>query len=893
MPESEERPNENANSQFLDTAIFALAIIGILAVAAYFRTPLLKFYGFYEPDDYYHFSVIRAAVAHNFIVPLYLSISGWPSHTIVSEPRGLYYVVLGPYFLLRFFGVSYYTIMRYISLFFGLFDVLGTYLLARYISKDKLFGLLAMLFVALNMGDAARTSALIFRGDGFITIFLILALAATVAMFKQEKRNKKLAIAVAAGFILSLTNFVWNGGPFTTVVFMLIFIFLISFGFVFRDKKLLTDAKYMLLLFVVWFVFVTLYRHAILIMGQAFTGWHFLPILAILSFSAFFFDWLLGRNELKGLSSYGLFAVFAALLIVVFAIVFAVFPSYVVSIVKSGSFLTMSKSRFAETIQELQPPSTSFLFASFGLQLLMLPMGYAILASTSIGLAKYLLAIFGIATIGFGIVLVNKKQAIKYFLFSLVAFMATLVGFLSSGFVSILSYWTLVLVLSLIYLFLKVFDAGRFANGRARFLFDYTEPMLVVIAYFAVTAYLQMNAIRFNSLVSVPLSILAAYAVYWLLMLSKRYKIVYTLGYIALIAAILAMFLISRAYTANLMPADEICTTAFFCTNPMNPPVVQALSWLKNNSPSNSVVLTLWPDGSLVEGIANRTSVTDSVGSQNGSKADAFAAWLFNSSPDGKFLLSPINGKPNYLLVRYPWLVETGGIYTESGYGTSNYFNMTFVHDLQNQISMLKYKVPFNQLNETDANQINETANTYIESMYGYGTFMRIGEQINATTKEENFTFSGYANYIAKLTIREASTSSGEQVGGYLIAVNSNNTYSVSMFSNVILYNLVNASSTIIDQAAYTNKTNSYSLLVTYSPKPNSKLPINVTGAYMLAPGIAKSNMVKFLYECGYSSCPWDNNIARLQLVYNNLDSKIFKIVYNDTNATIAAIHYT
>jgi len=61
----------------------------------------------------------------------------------------------------------------------------------------------------------------------------------------------------------------------------------------------------------------------------------------------------------------------------------------------------------------------------------------------------------------------------------------------------------------------------------------------------------------------------------------------------------------------------------------------------------------------------------------------------------------------------------------------------------------------------------------------------------------------------------------------------------------------------------------------------------------MLAPGIAKSNMVKFLYECGYSSCPWDNNIARLQLVYNNLDTKIFKIVYNDTNATIAAIHYT
>ena len=44
-------------------------------------------------------------------------------------------------------------------------------------TKDKLFGILSMLFVALSMGDAARTSALIYRGDGFVTIFLILALA--------------------------------------------------------------------------------------------------------------------------------------------------------------------------------------------------------------------------------------------------------------------------------------------------------------------------------------------------------------------------------------------------------------------------------------------------------------------------------------------------------------------------------------------------------------------------------------------------------------------------------------------------------------------------------------------------------------------------------------------
>ncbi|MEM3241346.1 MAG: hypothetical protein QXV13_02745, partial [Candidatus Micrarchaeaceae archaeon] len=73
---------------------------------------------------------------------------------------------------------------------------------------------------------------------------------------------------------------------------------------------------------------------------------------------------------------------------------------------------------------------------------------------------------------------------------------------------------------------------------------------------------------------------------------------------------------------------------------------------------------------------------------------------------------------------------------------------------------------------------------------------------------------------------------------------------------------------------------------------PSTKLPINITGAYMVAPNLAKSNMFKFLYECGYSYCPWNNTIASLKLVYSNLDSKIFEIMYNATNATIRNITY-
>jgi hypothetical protein len=58
---------------------------------------------------------------------------------------------------------------------------------------------------------------------------------------------------------------------------------------------------------------------------------------------------------------------------------------------------------------------------------------------------------------------------------------------------------------------------------------------------------------------------------------------------------------------------------------------------------------------------------------------------------------------------------------------------------------------------------------------------------------------------------------------------------------------------------------------------------INLTGAYVFGPGIADSNMIKFLYMCTKNGCPWDNNVASLDLVYQNPDTKIFKIVYNTT----------
>jgi len=60
-------------------------------------------------------------------------------------------------------------------------------------------------------------------------------------------------------------------------------------------------------------------------------------------------------------------------------------------------------------------------------------------------------------------------------------------------------------------------------------------------------------------------------------------------------------------------------------------------------------------------------------------------------------------------------------------------------------------------------------------------------------------------------------------------------------------------------------------------------MPINITGAFLFAPGLANSNMLKFLYFCNNYECLWNNNVAKLELVFMNPDTRIYKIIYNST----------
>ena len=404
--------------------------------------------------------------------------------------------------------------------------------------------------------------------------------------------------------------------------------------------------------------------------------------------------------------------------------------------------------------------------------------------------------------------------------------------------------------------------------------------MIILTVYFATTGFLQIYAIRFNSLIAPSLAILGAYTIYWMVLQAKKIdknKIIGMLGVLFLfivstvmiwnmtsgvgistvvslavalsIAAILSIvvyvfstytgrweivgFAVVMLLLAGVFYWDVIYSGGIVPADTMNPEFYSALGWLKNNSASNSVVLTLWPDGSVVEGVANRTSVMDSVGSQNVTKSQLFAQWILNSSYEPQALTSNVFGRPNYLVVRYIWLLgETVGIWQESGYNVST------------------------------------------ESSYAYAPLTSFNEYSNSTANVLEFTNNPSGPGIDVLTIlyNNATMKSYISEGGGRI----------SPFSTVAFYNQNTGHYSIVNQTGF-NITNGEMLMIEFSSIPKPGIALNVTGATIYAKGMADSNMLKFLYFCNQYKCAWNPKQESLRLVYGNGDTRIFKISYNSS----------
>ena len=483
---------------------------------------MLNLQGFYEPDGFYYFTAMRAIVNNGFQFPAVLGISGYPQHKPVAEAHGIYYLTLIPYFILGG-SVSYYTIMRMLPVVFALLELLTGYILSRYISKDKLFGLLVIFFIALSMGNAARTSALVYRGDSFVSLFLIIALIFLIETMKQESSSGKIKMSIFAGLSLLLANLVWSGAPFVEAIFMLVVIIIIAYAFIFRKENLIDGSKYLLLSLAIWFVTVRIARFVGVIPSEMLSNMSFVPIYAgLVAFWAFSYYLTSVRVEFTGNALYRL-ALLAAFAIIGLA-AFAIMQSGTIYTVFVGNGFVSAPGSFGSTTQELQQPTCQFLYTSFGPNLFTaLPNLIMFLTSTT-----GFLNCPGGATQGS----IQSLWTVSY------------------GMIGIL----LLIILFIPYMFLQVYDSYGFMGGKPKLKFDLTPGMASLMAYFIITAYLEMHVIRFNALLSIPLAMLSAFTIYWLIIAANNLKFAYPIGrYLSLIvlSVVLLYIIYQMIYYAN------------------------------------------------------------------------------------------------------------------------------------------------------------------------------------------------------------------------------------------------------------------------------------------------------------------------------------------------------
>ncbi len=797
--------------------VLAVLLIAIILLAIWLRSGMISDAGFFEPDGFFHYSVIRASLADGFMVPLRLGISGLFPHNGITEPIGLYMVTLLPYAVLQYFGVSYYTVMRLVPVFFGLLDALGAYFLVKLLSKNRALSLFAMLMVAVSSGDIARTAALIYRGDGFVSIFIIMALLFAYMIFRSEGR-RRIAYGLLSGFTLSLATLVWGGAAFGVAIYIVILLLLIVYAFIAGSKSMIESSMLMAAALLVAYALERAYMLLYMIRSPE-----------VLSGSGFFIFYVpivvgavLALELLKRVDSLRFVSTptgRAGFLVVAFIVGIALlaipFGSELTYVASAGGQLA-SQNPLLATIQELQPPSYAFLWSSFGFQLYLAPIGIVLfmLLHGAVDDTKE-------GKTGGGRISVMTLAVVVYYI---AAF------FISSLIITFLptaneqaSVFTLVELVPIAVAFVAVLlvKALRQDSGLMQGRHDVLAGFMILIGYMAVTFYLAIGAQRFNSLASVPLAIFSAYGIYalWKLLYDDAGSIkpFVGVGVAIIIVAVLAYGIyVTAMESANTPQADGI-----------NPLFLQAMGWMKNNTAANATVLALWPDGSVVEGWANRTSIMDSVGGQTSQIIYNYSDFLFSTDNSSEFLYQ--YGKPQYIVGREFWLEELGGIATEGSLSNAS------------------------------------------EQGFGYVNFNGYNAQQNATEKQFMYTSSVYTSM---LTVSVANASHGESVNAY-IKCNvpcSGGSQSFRPMKNVIFYNASDGNYS--DITSTSNAAANLTLMISYNGT-------RTLSAAVLGSALPESNLFKIGLLCRINGrCPYVNPNVTLTPVYQNQDTTILKVTY-------------
>jgi asparagine N-glycosylation enzyme membrane subunit Stt3 len=720
------------------------------------RIELMQQQGLFEPDGFTYYAAIKQAIAQGFF--LYnntVNLSGYPWHYKFGEAPGLLYATLIPYAILQFFGVSALAVMRSVAIFFGIMTAVLCYFVVRYLAKSRMLGLLAMLMISVSGGNIIRTGGTVYRGDSFIGVFTLLALLFMLMALYEEKPSRRYMFAFGSALLIGINILVWNGGAVTLSVYIASVMLIFIYGFVSGNESILRKNGLLLLALLVGYLLESLFVSFFHLMDATTVGAIEFVVLFVPVAVANFIAVPLLKNKilLPLLGSVLKRAVVLCILIcAAIGIMLIVAPSIFSPILNISGVVASNNAQY--TTQELSRPDLGFLFASFGAELILAPIGI-----------------------------------ILFLLF------AHRGGSRTSNI---------------------TFKNGIGINANYGFA--------VILAYLFFTAYLQTSAIRYAALVSVPIALFAAYAVYIIGKMLMPYtfklggtKIPIVFCYAGLMFIILVYQIIATSQSVYNVQADGI-----------GPQFLQAMTWLSNNTASNATVLALWTDGSVVEGWGNRTSFMDSTFGENGTRIEEFARnFLLNSTPAAPYLYNT-SYKPDYLLVRQFWLSVFSGIAEEGG-----------------------------------------ITNNTINNLTGYGTSQFTTFFTNITASNRTFTFSN-DNYTAELVIHDLNNGT-QAIGAYIRPATGG---SWTSLKHILFINSSNGAYSLLNYTG--NQTKNFTLCLELNGQ-------NITNAMLLGSALPETNFFKLLIECNQYQCAYNvpGSGVQMQLVYQNADSKIFKINYS------------
>lgn len=221
------------------TIAWAALFVVILIIGLLCRLWMLNYYGFYEPDGFFYYSVVQQTLANNFRIPSPIPLSGFPMHNPLSEKPGLIYITLIPYVAMKavFSGLSLYTFMRLIPLVSAILEMLATYLLAYALTKNRKAALLAMLFMAILPASVLRTQATEYRGDTFVpTIFAFLLIVILRYRKINRIKSRDFIIKTAAAALLLFTGLItWVASVY---IYPVLGLFILSILLLYLTKDL-------------------------------------------------------------------------------------------------------------------------------------------------------------------------------------------------------------------------------------------------------------------------------------------------------------------------------------------------------------------------------------------------------------------------------------------------------------------------------------------------------------------------------------------------------------------------------------------------------------------------------------------------------------------------------